>query len=264
MTEAFTTIRVARDGPVATITLDRPDRLNATDRAMHAELPRAWRMLDADPDVRAIVVTGAGTRAFCAGQDLREVAEEGGELPSLAPRYADAIRLTALQNAVWKPVVTAVNGVCAGGGLHFVADSDIVIAAEHASFVDTHTAVGFVSSCEAIGLARRIPLDAVMRLVLLGRAGRIDAAAALRLGLVGEVVAQDALMARAMALAGAIAANSPAAVRESKRAIWESLDRGLGDALQHGWDAVRAFVDHPDYREGPRAFADKRPPRWAR
>ena len=262
MAETYKSIRVEVRGHVATITLDRPERMNATDRVMHEELPLAWRALDADPVVRAIIVTGAGERAFCAGQDLKEVAEVGGELASVAPNYSDAVRLTALQNRVWKPVITAVNGVCAGGGLHFIADSDLVIASENASFVDTHTAIGFVSACEPIGLARRIPLEAVMRLVLLGRAGRIDANNALALGLVGEVVPAGRLLERAQALGEIIAQQSPAATRASKKAIWESLNMGLEQANQHGWDSVRAFWDHPDYLEGPRAFAEKRPPKW--
>lgn len=262
MNAAYKSIVVEVRGHVATITLNRPQRMNATDRAMHEELPLAWRELDADPRVRAIIVTGAGDRAFCAGQDLKEVAEVGGELPSLVENYSDAVRLTALQNQVWKPVITAVNGVCAGGGLHFIADSDLVIASETASFVDTHTAVGFVSACEAIGLARRIPFEAVMRLVLLGRAGRIDAKNALALGLVGEVLAPARLLDRAHELGELIAQHSPGATRASKKAIWESLNLGLEQANQHGWEAVRGFWDHPDYLEGPRAFAQKRPPSW--
>ena len=262
MSASYRSILVAIEGHVATLTLNRPERMNATDRAMHEELPQAWRALDADPAVRVIIVTGAGERAFCAGQDLKEVAEVGGELPSLSEKYSDAIRLTSMQNGVWKPVITAINGVCAGGGLHFVVDSDLVIASENASFIDTHTAVGFVSSCEAIGLTRRIPFEAVMRLVLLGRAGRIDAKQALGLGLVGEVVAPDRLLARARELGEQIAQHSPAATRASKKAVWESLNMGLEQANQHGWDAVRAFWDHPDYLEGPRAFAQKRAPKW--
>ncbi|TMC51212.1 MAG: enoyl-CoA hydratase/isomerase family protein [Chloroflexi bacterium] len=257
----FETLLVERDGPVGTVTLNRPDRLNAIDGAMGRELPAAWKQLDDDAQVVVIVVTGAG-RGFCTGLDVRERAratpspEQRGDLHS-------QVRLTAIHCAVWKPVITAVNGVCAGGGLHFVADSDITICGESATFLDPHVSVGQVSALEPIGLVRRVPFEVVMRMALMGREERLDADTALRCGLVSEVVADDRLQQRARELAGRIAHSSPAALRATKRALWESLDHGLGEALENGWQILQDHYRHPDFEEGPRAFAEGRPPRWA-
>src|SRR5262249_2837438 len=160
--------RIERQGRVATLTLDRPERMNAFDSVMRAELPRAWRELSDDPEVWAVIVTGAGERAFCAGMDLREpppVARPDGPLPR--------VHLTALHCGVNKPVIAAVNGVCAGGGLCFVADADIVVCADSAYFTDARTSAGQVSIHGTLRLARKIPLEALFRLVLLGKAERL-------------------------------------------------------------------------------------------
>jgi enoyl-CoA hydratase/carnithine racemase len=257
----FETLLLERDGPVGILTLNRPDRLNAIDTAMGRELPAAWKQLDDDDGVVVIVVTGAG-RGFCTGLDVRERAaatpapEQRGDLHA-------QVRLTAIHCGVWKPVITAVNGVCAGGGLHFVADSDVTLCAESATFLDPHVSVGQVSALEPIGLVRRVPFEVVMRMALLGRDERVDADAALRCGLVSEVVADDRLLERARDLATRIAHNSPAALMATKRAMWESLDRGLDEALENGWRILQDHYRHPDFEEGPRAFAEGRPPRWA-
>jgi len=150
-----------------------------------------------------------------------------------------------------------------GGGLHFIADSDLVVAAEHATFLDTHVKVGLVAGLEPVGLARRLPLEQVLRMALLGGAERMSAQQALALGLVGDVVPADQLMARARELATKIAQHSPAALARTKQAIWESLDRGLDEAIGHTWDLIQQHNDHPDSREGATAFVEKRKPRWA-
>ncbi len=254
-------ILLSREGHVALLTLNRPDRRNALDAEAKRLLAKVWAEIGDDPAIRAVVLTGAGEKAFCVGADLREVAAgDRGAAPR--PQYPPAI-YSARQAGVFKPVVTAINGVCAGGGLHFVADGDLVIAAERATFFDPHVDVGQVAALEPIGLARRAPLGAVLRMVLLGRSERLSAQRALQLGLVSEVVADDRLRSRALELATTIAAASPAAVQASLRAIWESLDRGLEDGLRHGWDLLAAHWDHPDASEGPRAFAEQREPRWS-
>jgi enoyl-CoA hydratase/carnithine racemase len=170
--------------------------------------------------------------------------------------------LTALQNRCWKPVITAVNGMVVGGGLHFIADSDLILAAEHATFFDTHVKVGLVAGLEPVGLARRIPLEAVLRMALLGGSERMSAQQALALGLVGEVLPKEQLLPRARELAAKIAEHSPAALARSKRAIWESLDGGLHDGLAHAWRIIHAHDAHPDLAEGTQAFVEKRKPRW--
>jgi enoyl-CoA hydratase/carnithine racemase len=242
---------IERDGHVVILTINRPRQLNAFSRSVRGRLTELWPKLDADPGVRAVVVTAAGDRAFSSGGDVSEL--DGAEE---YPRY------TARQAGVFKPTITAVNGLCASAGLHFVTDSDIVICSENATFFDTHVHVGQVSALEPIGLSRRIPLGEVLRMVTLGKAYRIDAARALAIGLVSEVVPLDRLRPRAIELAHIVASASPQTVKTSLRAIWESLDMGLDDGLKHGYQLLQAHLDHPDATEGPAAFMAKREPRW--
>jgi enoyl-CoA hydratase/carnithine racemase len=171
--------------------------------------------------------------------------------------------LTAIHNRCWKPVITAVNGMVVGGGLHFIADSDLVIAAEHATFFDTHVKVGLVAGLEPVGLARRIPLEAVLRMALLGGSERMTAQQALALGLVGEVLPAAQLLPRARELAAKIAEHSPTALARTKRAIWQSLDVGLHEGLENTWREIREHTACPDLQEGAKAFVEKRRPRWA-
>jgi enoyl-CoA hydratase/carnithine racemase len=164
---------------------------------------------------------------------------------------------------VWKPVIAAVNGTCAGGGLHFVADADIVIAVPDATFFDPHVSIGQVTAYEAIALLRKIPAEAIMRMALLGRHERIGTARALELGLISEIVEPAAdLRERAQALGEEIARNSPAALAATKRALWGALEYGLTEACKAGARELVSLWGHPDQEEGPRAFAEKREPRW--
>lgn len=248
---------------IATITLDNPGALNAFDREMCLALRRIWTDVEANPGVACAILTGAGEKAFCTGWDVTSLATgESTKLAASNPSTAPYRHITALQNRCWKPVITAVNGVCNGGGLHFVADTELVIASENASFLDTHVAVGLVSALEPVGLARRIPLERVFRLALLGKGGRITAHEALALGLVGEVVPAALLMARARETATVMAQHSPTALARSKRAIWEGLDHGLHDALDAAHAQVERHLGHPDPVEGAKAFLEKRRPKW--
>lgn len=261
---SFETLRYEKHERVATLTLDRPDRHNAFNKAMAGELKQAWDAIKQDPDVVCVVVTGAGDRAFCTGMDVAEVASGEARDTAEADREKSPwFQLTAVQNRCWKPVVTAVNGMCCGGGLHFVADSDLILCSESATFFDTHVKVGLVSGLEPVGLARRFPLEAVLRMALLGGSERLDAQGALAIGLVGEVLPAAALLPRAQELAAKIAQHSPAALMRTKRAIWESLDIGLDEGLGRAWEIVQEHNDHPDLVEGAKAFVEKRRPRWA-
>jgi enoyl-CoA hydratase len=257
-------VLVEREGPVGWLVFNRPEAGNAMDAAMLDELEAAWQELDRDPDVRVIVNTGAG-RAFQTGLDVVQLAREPEALRKQSGRTRRAeLRMTAWHNGVWKPVITAVNGVCAGGGLHFVADADIVIAASDAEFLDPHVSLGQVTAYEAIGLARKIPFEAVMRMALVGRHERLSAERALALGMVSQVVdPPERLRAEAQALAEKIARNSPAAMAATKRALWGALEAGLTDASKAGAHELVSMWGHPDQEEGPRAFAEKREPRWA-
>ncbi|HEX8802642.1 MAG TPA: enoyl-CoA hydratase/isomerase family protein, partial [Acidimicrobiales bacterium] len=231
----YRALRVERRGPVGWLVFDRPEVANAMDARMLAELERAWGDLDADPDVRVIVNTGAG-RAFQTGLDVVQLSRDPAALREQSRRTKRAeLRLTAWHNGVWKPVIAAVNGVCAGGGLHFVADADIVVAASDATFLDPHVSVGQVTAYEAIALVRTSPMEPITRMALVGRHERITAARARQLGILGQVVdPPGALAAEAQALAETVARNSPAAMAATKRALWGALEAGLTDACRAG------------------------------
>jgi len=259
----FETLRFEIADGIASLTLDRPERHNALNLVMAEELARAWQIVKSHPDVVCVVLTGAGSKAFCTGMDVADIASGEATGTGRARREDTPWRkLTAIQNECWKPVVTAVNGMVVGGGLHFVADSDLVVCAESATFFDTHVKVGLIAGLEPVGLTRRMPLEAVLRMALLGGSERISAAQALELGLVGEVVPDAQLADRARELALKIAQHSPTALALSKRVIWEGLDTGLDTALENAWNRIHAHTDHPDLEEGAKAFVEKRRPRW--
>ena len=254
---------VRREGPVGWLINNRPEVLNAMNALIRDEFADAWLELDADPQVKVIVHTGEG-RAFQTGVDVSEVA--GDELGM--ERYREStenfdLHFTAWHQGVGKPVITAVNGTCAGGGFHWVADADIVIAASNATFVEPHVSVGQVVAFESIGLLRKMPFEAVMRMALVGRHERMNAQRAYELGMISEIVdPPEQLRERAQELAETIAKNSPAAMRATKRALWGALEMGLTDACKAGAQELVSMWGHPDQSEGPRAFAEKRDPVW--
>ena len=215
---SYAHLLVKRHGPVGWLINNRPEQLNAMNAAMRDEFADAWLELDRDPQVRVIVHTGEG-RAFQTGVDVAEIASDGVGME----RYRESVEafdlhFTSWHQKVWKPVITAVNGLCAGGAFHWVADADIVIAASDAQFFDPHVSVGQVVSIEAIGLIRKMPVEAVMRMAFLGRYERIDAARALELGMISQIVdPPERLREEAQVLAEKIARNSPAAMAATKR-----------------------------------------------
>jgi enoyl-CoA hydratase len=261
---SYSTLLVERNGPVGWLIFNRPAAGNSMDAAMLDELEEAWGELNADPAVRVIVNTGEGD-AFQTGLDVVELSRNPDALRKQSGRTRRAeLRLTGWHNDVWKPVITAVNGICAGGGLHFVADADIVMASSSASFLDTHVSVGQVAAFELIGLARRMPFEAVLRMALVGRHERMSADRALALGMISQVVdPPERLREEAQALAEKIARNSPAAMAATKRALWGALEQGLTDACKAGAAELVSMWGHPDQTEGPLAFAEKREPEWA-
>ncbi len=221
----YDTLEVVRDGPVGWLVFDRPDVGNAIDARMFDDLEAAWSELDDDGAVQTIVTTGNGN-AFQTGLDMAQLARDPDALRKSSRRTRDAaLRMTAWHCGVTKPVIAAVNGVCAGGGLHFVADADIVIAADRATFLDPHVSVGQVSAFETIGLARKAPMEAISRMALVGRHERMSAEHARRLGIVSEVVAPDALRRRAQELGETIAAHDPDHLAAIKTALWGALER---------------------------------------
>jgi enoyl-CoA hydratase/carnithine racemase len=218
------------DDHVATITLDRPDVLNAFDRQMCEEVRDAWKRVKDDASVHTVVLRAAG-RAFCSGLDTSKPYgqpadvwnhEDPGEL--LSPKW----------QKVWKPVVCAVHGVCTAGAFYFVNESDVVICSDDATFFDSHVTYGLVSALEPVGLMRRIGLGDTLRMALCGNDERVSAETALRIGLVTEVVAREQLWSRAHELAAGIARKPSSATQGTVRAIWESLDRPYRVAMEQG------------------------------
>jgi enoyl-CoA hydratase/carnithine racemase len=254
---------VERRGPVGWLIFNRPDVGNAMNAAMLGQLEQAWRELDADPAVRVIVNTGRG-KAFQTGLDVVELARNPEALREQSRRTRRAeLRITAWHNAVGKPVIAAVNGVCAGGGLHFVADADVVIASPLATFLDPHVSLGQVTAYEAIALVRKVPAEAVLRMALVGRHERIDVRRAMKLGLVSEVVDDpERLVDRAQELAETIAANSLEAMTGTKAALWTALEVGLTDARAAGARQAAAQLGRPDSEEGLRSWIEDRQPEW--
>jgi enoyl-CoA hydratase/carnithine racemase len=260
----YETLIVERHGHVGWLINNRPDQLNAMNAKMRDEFADAWLELDRDPEVRVIVHTGNG-RAFQTGVDVTEIATDGLGMQ----RYQDSVagfdlHFTSWHQQVWKPVITAVNGICCGGGFHWVADADIVIAASDAQFFDPHVSIGQVVAIEAIGLLRKMPAESVMRMAFVGSAERMGAARAYELGMISQIVdPPEQLREEAQALAEKIAKNSPAAMAATKKALWGALEMGLTDACKAGAQHLVSMWGHPDQEEGPRAFAERRDPEWA-
>ncbi|MBI4199771.1 MAG: enoyl-CoA hydratase/isomerase family protein [Chloroflexi bacterium] len=248
------TILYEKKDHIAYVTLNRPERLNAFNMPMMQELERAWRDFGEDREARVAIVTGSG-KAFCAGLDLKEAAVGERDV-------AATMKITARRSGVFKPVICAINGACVGGGFHFVLDSDIQICSEEATFLDAHTSVGYVSHRELIALSRRIGYSAALRIGLMGRYELLSAQQALGLGIVSEVVAQERLLPRATELAETIKQNAPLALEGTIEAMWRSLNLGVEDAIALSAQIARRNFMTEDAREGPRAFAEKRQPRW--
>jgi enoyl-CoA hydratase/carnithine racemase len=254
---------VERHGPVGWLINNRPEQLNAMNSAMRDEFGDAWNELNEDPEVRVIVHTGEG-RAFQTGVDVTEIATDGVGFERYRQSVEDwDLHFTSWHQHVWKPVITAVNGICAGGGFHWVADADIVIAASDAQFFDPHVSVGQVVAIEAIGLMRKMPAEAVMRMAFVGRYERMGAQRAYELGMISQIVdPPEQLREVAQELAETIAKNSPAAMAATKRALWGALEHGLTDACREGAKELVGMWGHPDQGEGPAAWAEKRPANW--
>lgn len=229
------TIEFDVDEHVATITLDRPEALNSFDGRMAAEMAWAWETVRDTDDIHAVVIQANGDRAFCTGVDLRSDVSwfvkdnpwnsfDPGAL--LSPKY---------HHKVWKPVVCAVHGLCAGGAQYFLNEADIVICADDTEFFDPHANGGIVSALEPIGmLVRGVPAGDVLRWALMGSDERITPETALRIGLVSEVVPRADLRTRARSIAAAIAARNPRAIQGTVRAIWEAMDMHRTAALNNG------------------------------
>ena len=249
------------DGAIATLTLNRPHEGNSMSPDMLVALEAAWTRINADRSIRAVILTGSGERHFCTGASVGSLGVGQGGLQNRP--YSEANRFTSRMMGVAQPVICVVNGLCNAGGLHFVADSDIVVAHPGVRFLDSHVNVGQVSALESIGIARRAGVGAALLMGLAGRDYRLSAERAYQLGIVDllEPTASEA-MTRAQELARAMCVNSPQAMALTKRAIWASTEMPDRQALDFSWELLKSQWAHPDFEEGPRAFAEKRPAVW--
>lgn len=246
-------VDVERRGRTAVVTINRPERRNALDSSAVAAIGIAFAEAEADDDVRAVVLTGAGDRAFCAGMDLR--APNDGPPPPPSPGLG-----VFTTRCYPKPVVAAVNGPAVGGGFELVLASDLVVAAEHVSFSVPEVHRGVVGAGCTTRLAARLPPAVVAELTFLGRP--LDVHRALELGIVNEVVPAGRVLDRAVELCDELAAAAPIALRLTKELLFR--EQGMHDETE--WRAIRAVAApafaSADAREGRAAFAEKRPPVW--
>jgi enoyl-CoA hydratase/carnithine racemase len=225
------TILVNIEDHVATVTLNRPDALNAFDATMCDEFRDLWQRARDDDDIRCIVLRAAGDRAFCSGADVHRGREQAGNLWNITDPGDD---LGPKRNKVWKPVIAAVHGIAAGGAFYWLNEADIIICSEDATFFDPHVTYGRTSALEPIGMRYKMPLGEVLRVVLLGLDERMSAERAREIGLVSEIVPRGRLWERAGQLADIIAAKPPVGVQGSIKAIWQSLDIPRTQALDAG------------------------------
>ncbi len=254
---ALTTIRYEAGDGVATITLDRPDRHNAFSSVTCEEMATVWAHVREDREVRAVVLTAAGDKAFCTGIDRDEVPTDGGEEYSFDPfTYVDpGSRLGPRSNECWKPVVAAVNGMACGGAFYLLGEADIIVAADHATFFDPHVTYGMPAVFEPILMLHKMPFGEVMRMTLMGNHERISAARALEIGLVTEVVPGTELLRVAHRIAAAIASQPPAAVQASLRNLWAARELSRAQALELGNTFLNLAMSAEALTEGQQVFA---------
>ena len=264
------TVHYEERGHVAMITIDRPERRGAMNLQSYLELADGWRKAAANPQIRAAVITGVGD-SYCAGADLKEfipqvaaeakARSESGESPASAQASSD-LTLAVLRGIDYpKPIIAAVNGPCVASGMEMLLGTDLRIASPDAVFGLPEVKRGlFASGGSTVRLPRQIPYVHAMDLLLTGR--YISAEEALQFGLINRIVEKPKLVETAMEIANAIAANSPGAVSATKLSVLDNFKTGITEAyareLEHGDKVFSA----PDAVEGPRAFLEKREPRW--
>jgi E-phenylitaconyl-CoA hydratase len=241
---------------VATVTLNRPDKMNSFNLQMAEEVTAAWKRVRDDEDIRVAVLRANGERAFCTGLDVVE-----GRWWMHEPLFNQEDPGAALgpkSHRVWKPVIAALHGMVAGGAMYFVNECDFAICSESATFFDPHANSGIVSALEPMGmLGLGIPYGEVMRWALLGSEERMSAKTALRIGLVTEIVADDQLRSRADELAREIAARRPEGIQGTVRAMWEARDLAPSIAARHGMSYTH--IGNAGAKSSARS--NRRPPR---
>lgn len=244
----------ARADGIAIITINRPEQRNALGKDVRDGLFAAWERFEADPALRVAILTGAGDKAFCAGGDLKEMVERGLQVPprDMFPLPYDSIELT-------KPTIAAVNGVAFAGGWMIAQGCDLCVASTTARFAITEVKVGRGSPWAA-PLIHMIPQRIMMEIILTGKP--ITAERAYEIGLVNRLAEPADLMARAIALAHEILDGAPLSVKAGRETVMLATEMGRAAALQAARAAHEFTYRSEDAQEGPRAFAEKRPPEW--
>lgn len=248
---------VQDEGRVRIVTLNRPEVMNALHSEAHHELEQVWDEFAANDDLWVGIVTGAGPRAFSAGNDLK-VQAAGKRGPAARTGFAGL----TLRFDLDKPLIAAVNGIAMGGGFEIALACDIIVAAENALFALPEPRVGLIAGAGGVHrLPRMIPQKQALGMILTGR--RVPAREGQALGFVNEVVPEGQALEGARRWAAQILECSPKAVRASKQAVYRGLDQPtLNDAIRTLYPAQKENLDSEDYIEGPRAFAEKRTPNW--
>ena len=251
-------LKVAREGRLTIVTIDRPEVLNALHSPAHFEFEKVFDDFAADPEQWVAIVTGAGDKAFSAGNDLKYQAAGGPR-----ERPATGFAGLTLRFDLDKPLIAAVNGFAMGGGFEIALACDLIVASDNAVFALPEPRVGLAALAGGLHrLPRIIPQKQALGMILTGR--RVTAEEGLRLGFVNEVVERGRLMDAARRWAALILECSPMSVRASKQAVYRGLDKPtLEEAIDTTYPAVRDLFDSADFVEGPRAFAEKRPPKWS-
>jgi enoyl-CoA hydratase/carnithine racemase len=249
-------IRYEKHERVATVTISRPEVMNALHPPANEELDRVWNDVAADPDVWVAILTGAGERAFSTGNDLKWTATRG--MPRMPGSGFGGI---TNRHDLTKPLIAAVNGFALGGGFEMALACDVIVAAEHARFGLPETRVGLIAADGGVHrLARHVPLKIAMGLLLTGR--QITAGEAHRWGLVNEVVPAPRLLEAARRWAAEVMECAPLSVQATKEAALGGLGRPLPEAMAGRYPGVARVFASEDAQEGPRAFAEKRKPVW--
>ena len=250
-----------RRGHVAYVTLNRPERMNALDAHSHAELIEIFDGFERDPDAWLAIITGAGDRAFCAGNDLKATAQASANGEQRVGRDARFAAITRGYDCP-KPLIAAVNGVAVGGGLEIVLACDVVIAADTARFGLPEPRVGLIAGAGGIHrLTRQIPLKQAMGMLMTGRL--IDGEEGHRLGFVNEVVPAAQLMDAAERWASEILECSPLLLQITKESAQQGFGLSIDEAIALDWEErIPRMLASEDYVEGPKAFAEKRAPVW--
>jgi len=257
-----------KDG-VAWVTLNRPEVHNAFNAKMQHELRDMWRGLRGSDEVRSIVLTGAGEKAFCTGIDRTETM--GGNRPDelelgsgSTPFMFDdpGENIGPKSNDLWKPVIAAVNGMACGGAFYMLGEVEFIIAAEHATFFDPHVTYGMTSAFEPIHMLTKMPFAEIMRLSLLGNHERMSAKRAFDIGLVSELVPAAELHDAAAWAAEAIASAPPLAIQGTLRAIWTGLELTRRQALEQAYGYIAMGTNQDSIAEGQKAFSSGKRIEW--